>query len=431
MKKEPVLIYNLFPLLYGKIENWYTPVKTAKYMGFNTIYLNPIFEIGLSGSIYSIKDFFVIDKKFSVGATNTKRKQELKSFIEFVHKNNMRIIIDIVLNHTAIDSPLIKKHPEWYYIKNGKVQHPGAYDAGKWVEWGDLAHINNQNSIDKKNLYEYWWKLIKFYLELGFDGFRADAAYQIPTELWKFIISRTKKENTNVLFIAETLGCTVDKTIAVAKSGFDYIFNSVKYWNYIDNWPLEQLTELLTSLKKVSSIGFPESHDTERLHSELNDDFNKLNAKILSLIFFSEGLMITSGFEYCYKKRLNVVTTTESDKENTGKDITGYIKHILEFKRKYKILNEDSLIIKIEPEQSGNVLVLLKISTDRTERCLFILNRNFSGYERVYFKNIFDIFRAQYVPYDISVDYPMEYIPKEFEYYLRPGQVKILYMKEN
>ena len=194
MKNDGMNLYNLFPLMYGEIKNWYEPVRKAAWMGFNTVFINPVFESGFSGSIYSIKDYFKIDPRFAGSASGRAAWGALRKFLDFAHRKKLKVVMDIVINHTAVDSPLVKKHPRWYRMKNGKVMHPGAFDGGRWIEWGDLAWIDNRNSKDRKNLYEYWWKVLEFYLDAGFDGFRADAAYQVPAELWRTLIRKARRK---------------------------------------------------------------------------------------------------------------------------------------------------------------------------------------------------------------------------------------------
>jgi len=45
----------------------------------------------------------------------------------------------------------------------------------------------------KKGLWDYWNKLVQYFQEMGILGFRCDAAYQVPADLWKFLISAAKK----------------------------------------------------------------------------------------------------------------------------------------------------------------------------------------------------------------------------------------------
>ena len=86
----------------------------------------------------------------------------------------MKPIMDLVINHTAIDSPLVEAYPSWYVRdEKGEVVHPSAIDpedARKVTVWGDLAEIDNQKSEDLDRLWDYWRDLVRFYTMLGFEG---------------------------------------------------------------------------------------------------------------------------------------------------------------------------------------------------------------------------------------------------------------------
>jgi starch synthase (maltosyl-transferring) len=57
-------IYNLFPLLAGRLPNWTPHLERARQMEFDWIFVNPFHLAGHSGSLYAIKDYYVIDPRF-------------------------------------------------------------------------------------------------------------------------------------------------------------------------------------------------------------------------------------------------------------------------------------------------------------------------------------------------------------------------------
>lgn len=60
-ERRAMIIYNLFPLLAGKITGWEPHFKRAAHLGFNWIFANPIQRPGIFGSFYSIADYFNIN----------------------------------------------------------------------------------------------------------------------------------------------------------------------------------------------------------------------------------------------------------------------------------------------------------------------------------------------------------------------------------
>ena len=97
-----------------------------------------------------------------------------------------------------------------------KPLHPGAKEGNRQVVWGDLAEIDNAGSPDRDSLWHYWLKLVEYYAALGFSGFRCDAAYKVPADLWRFLISQVKGAHPDTLFFAESLGCPIEDTLRLA-----------------------------------------------------------------------------------------------------------------------------------------------------------------------------------------------------------------------
>jgi starch synthase (maltosyl-transferring) len=145
--------------------------------------------------------------------------------------------MDLVANHTAIDSPLTSEHPDWYvHDEHGEILRPFAWHEGKKVIWGDLAKLDHQGSNDRDGLREYFADVCCHYLDLGINGFRCDAAYQVPGAFWDYLLPQVKANYPDAIFLAESLGCSVDDACQLADNGFDYLFNSSKWWDYRGAW---------------------------------------------------------------------------------------------------------------------------------------------------------------------------------------------------
>ena len=306
---EPALIYNLFPPLVGPIPRWEEHLDRIARMGFTWIFLNPIHTPGMSGSLYAVKDYFGLNPRF-YPESGEDPEAALSHFLKEAARRHLKVMLDLVINHTAIDSPLVRQHPEWYAKDEaGQIKHPGAIDpadATRVTVWGDLAELEYWPPPDPEGLLHYWDAVLAKYLKLGFMGFRADAAYKIPGDIWGRLIGEARNLEPQVEFFAETLGCRLDECSQLASSGFDFLYNSSKWWDFQADWCLEQYN-LFRRL--APSVSFPESHDTERLAAESDGAPELARQRYLFAAFFSTGLMIPIGYEFGFKKRLNVVDT--------------------------------------------------------------------------------------------------------------------------
>ncbi len=348
-------IYNLFPTLAGPIEgvpegDWYSHLERIAAMGFDWLAVNPFHAAGFSGSLYAIKDPYALHPLVR-GASDKPTDQLLSDFIKSAGNQGLGFMMDLVINHTSKDSPLAEAHPDWYRRNlDGTLYSPRAIDpsdARNVTVWGDLAQLDYDHPGVRAKLIAYWSEYIRHYVRLGVRGFRCDAAYQVPAKVWSELIAAARNEVPESLFVAETLGCTLEQVSALQRAGFDYLFNSSKWWDFNAPWLFEQYEEFRHI---APSIAFPESHDTERLVNELESQ-NQAQIKrryTFSYLFsaiFSSGIMIPMGFEYGFSKALNVVHTRPEEwftqLETQPFDLTTFIAQVNALKAACPALNNE------------------------------------------------------------------------------------------
>ncbi len=216
----------------------------------------------------------------------------------------------------------------------------------------------------------YWQDLVKFNIGLGFKGFRCDAAYKVPSDLWSLLIKGAKSLSPQISFFAETLGCRLREVEALAHSGFDYLFNSSKWWDFHQEWLLQQYEEFR---QIAPSISFPESHDTPRLAKEVGGRVEIIKLRYLFAAFLSRGILMPIGYEYGFQKRLNVLRTRPSDWEEPAFDLTKFITEVNRMKASSPILNEEGPIERLSPAK-GRVVILVKSSERFPGKVLALIN---------------------------------------------------------
>lgn len=331
-------IYNLFPRLAGHLGGWLAHAERARAMSFDWIFINPIQYPGFSGSLYAIKDFYRLNPLFAPPDA-ADPLQELRRTLAAIHDLGLRVMLDLVVNHAAKDSPLIKDHPSWFRRDaEGYVVSPSAIDpadARKVTVWGDLAEVDNAKSADRAELWAYWTAMLQYHLDLGFDGFRCDAAYKVPAGLWQQLIRAGRALRPDAVFLAETLGCRLAEARALRDCGFDYLCNSSKWWCFDAPWCLEQHAEFG---EVAPSVGFPESHDTERLMVESGGLVAVQRQRYAFAAAFSSGVLMPIGYEHCFTRRLDVVATLPEHWEDTGHDISPFISRVNELKASEPLL---------------------------------------------------------------------------------------------
>lgn len=420
-----MIVYNLFPLLTGRCMDWEKHFERASKMGFNWIFMNPIQRPGRSGSLYSIADYFDFNPDFLDDRSSIAPRDQVRNTVKKAEEMGLAVMIDLVINHCAADSELLKLHPDWFvWATSGQIVHPFAYENGKKVVWNDLAMFDLRNTKDLEGIYRYVVTVVDFLIDIGFKGFRCDAAYLLPNPFWERLIGETKGRHPEVRFFAETLGCTPEQTKTTALAGFDYIFNSSKWWDFHSPWLMEQYN-LMRSI--VPSISFPESHDTKRLCDELGGNIDGLTQRYLFAALFSAGVMMPIGFEFGFRKRLNVVRTRPEDWEESEIDLREFITRVNRLKANYKLLQQECPT-EILGQGNSNILLLRKASTSSQEELLLILNKDIAHTQHFHEENLYRLFQAKGRPVvDVSPEHSLDDIPTPFSYDLHPGQGIVLF----
>ena len=229
------------------------------------------------------------------------------------------------------DAKLIEREP-WVFRRDrhGRLVSPHATDPRDSTErtvWGDLAELDYVNGRARDFLVGYWDRQIARLQALGISGFRCDAAHKVPTCVWRRLIEAARARRSRCLFVAETLGCTPEETRSTASAGFDFLLNSFAWWDLDAPWALEQYEALRLA---APSIAFPESHDTPRFAATLGEEDAGSLARALVqryglAAFFSTGVLMPIGYEWGYRRPLDVVLTRPDRRESTPIDISADI----------------------------------------------------------------------------------------------------------
>lgn len=146
-----------------------------KELGVSVIWLLPIHPVGEKnrkgplGSPYAVSDFYKTNPEFGT-------LDDFKSLLAATHQRGMKLIIDLVINHTGWDGPLIEQHPEWFRKdKDGKIVSPNP-------DWTDVAQLD----YSQPALREWMQQMMLYWVrDVGIDGFRCDVAGMVPRSFWE------------------------------------------------------------------------------------------------------------------------------------------------------------------------------------------------------------------------------------------------------
>jgi starch synthase (maltosyl-transferring) len=339
-------IYNLFPSLVGSVGRWAAELPRIAALGFDWVYVNPFHETGYSGSLYAVKDYYRLNPLFR-GEDGGRDDDLIRGFAEAARAHGIGVMMDLVVNHTARDAALTTERPNWYRRDAaGEIESPSANDPADPASvtvWTDLAELDYADRPERARIVAYYADVVWHYAQLGIRGFRCDAAYKVPADVWAALIGAAREVDPDVLFAAETLGAPFEAVLALRPAGFDYLFNSAKWWDFRAPWLLEQYERFR---RIAPSIAFPESHDTPRVAAELaGSSAERIEAeykfRYLFAAFFSSGVMMPLGYEFGFERAVDVVMTRPEHREQPRFDLSGFVTEANAMKAAVPALNEE------------------------------------------------------------------------------------------
>ena len=163
-----------------------------KDLGVDILWLMPMYEIGTEGrkgtlgSYYAISDYKAVNPEFGT-------MEDFEHLLAAAHDMGFKVILDWVANQTAPDNVWMYEKPANFYERDSLGNAIWEYD------WTDTRSLNYDNE-------EVWWAqddAMRFWLEKGVDGFRCDAAGEVPAEFWKGILPKMNKDYPNIYLLAE------------------------------------------------------------------------------------------------------------------------------------------------------------------------------------------------------------------------------------
>jgi hypothetical protein len=163
-------------------------------LGVDIVWFMPIHPIGVAarkgtlGCPYSISDYREVNSEYGT-------REDLGRLIEHAHSLDMKVMIDVVYNHTAHDSRLVAEHPEFFHQDASGVPVTTVPD---WTDVIDLRHGHPALTEELISTLEDWARF-------GVDGFRCDVASIIPTDFWRLARQRLERVKPGVIWLVESV----------------------------------------------------------------------------------------------------------------------------------------------------------------------------------------------------------------------------------
>jgi glycosidase len=202
-------------------------------LGVDVLWFMPIHPIGLlnkKGSLgcpYSVRDYREVNPEYGT-------KEEFAHLIQQAHEIGLQVMIDVVYNHTAHDSVLVKEHPEYFH------QDENGNPVTTVPEWSDVIDLKYPNH----NLASYLIQTLQGWAEMGVDGFRCDVASLVPLEFWVQARAEVAKVKPGVIWLAESVHASFvgsRRTNGLSGLSDSELYEAFDMTYDYDIWPIWQL----------------------------------------------------------------------------------------------------------------------------------------------------------------------------------------------
>ena len=159
-------------------------------LGTNTIWLLPFYPSPLRDDGYDIADYTTVHPSYGT-------LDDFKAFLTAAHNRGLRVVIEMVLNHTSDQHPWFQEarssqdNPkrDWYVWSDTDTKYKGVRiifidtELSNWTwdpisksyYWHRFFSHQPDLNFDNSEVFEAMWEIMKFWLDMGVDGFRLDA----------------------------------------------------------------------------------------------------------------------------------------------------------------------------------------------------------------------------------------------------------------
>ena len=160
------------------------------WLGVDCIWLLPMYESPLKDGGYDIANFFAIHPDLGT-------VEDFREFVAQAHQRGIRVIADLVMNHTSADHPWFQESRsdptgpkgEWYVWSDTDTGYPDVRiifvdsETSNWTldpvrgqyYWHRFFYHQPDLNFDNPEVQEAMLDVLRFWLDLGIDGFRLDA----------------------------------------------------------------------------------------------------------------------------------------------------------------------------------------------------------------------------------------------------------------
>jgi 1,4-alpha-glucan branching enzyme len=277
-EKENLVIYEMLLRDFVSRHDWKTLTDTLNYfssLGVNAIEVMPFNEFeGNESWGYNPSFYFAPDKYYGP-------KNDLKAFVDSCHGRGIAVIMDMVLNHSYGQSPLVKLYfdPDAGDYGQPSADNPwyNQTSPNSSYSWGyDFNHESNDTKAFVDRVNKYWL------LEYNLDGFRFDFTKgftNTPGDGWAYDLSRINilKRMADSIWLAKPEAYVILEHFSNNTEEIELSDYGMMIWgnmnhayadaamSYINTSDITNVSYISRGWNHPNLVAYMESHDEERM----------------------------------------------------------------------------------------------------------------------------------------------------------------------
>ncbi|MFA6468518.1 MAG: alpha-amylase family glycosyl hydrolase [Bacteroidota bacterium] len=354
---DSAVIYEIFPRSFsdqGGFQGITANIAKIKSLGANTVWFMPVFD-GPTVHGYEINNYFALESDFGTNA-------DFVNMIAALKQNGIRVILDLVVNHTGIGHPFMqnvfkyKAYSPWadFYLWSGE---PGVSEYQYYFNWSSLPNLNHNNPAVRK----YFIDVSKYWVEqFGIDGYRCDVAWGVEERnnlFWKEWRTAVKSVNPGAYLLAE--GSTADPVLYQKRFDSAYDWDLRSQMINVLNGSNTLGTMHAQVMKPTTPFGRPfrfvENHDETRATAMFD---SKRSLLMHTIVFTLNGIpLIYSGAEVGETTQRNMINWTDPG------NVHPYFERLVKIRKEYI---HNPVIARIQNSDTASIYSYSSVSKTST-----------------------------------------------------------------
>lgn len=363
----------------GDLQGIINKLDYIKDLGATAIWITPVADNSSGGYHgYWTIDFYKVDEHLG-------DIEKLKELVSKAHEKEIKIILDLVVNHTGVVHPWVadEQYANWFHdypsIRNWDDQNE--VEKGKLAGLPDLAQENPDTRKYLLDMAKWWIK------ETGVDGFRLDTVRHVPKDFWEEFTAEIKKDYPDFYMIGEVFNGDHNYVSGYERTGMSGMVDFPMYYAIRDVFGSTKKVDAIKDSIERSSVyhnrsmygTFIDNHDVPRFVSQAGSNKEqKLKQALLFQMTYTGIPIVYYGTEIAMEGSEDPMNRKFMDWSKES-EIRNYLKNLMNLRKTHPVFTDGDITVTAAQDyflayerntQTDAALILFNVSNKPSAQTL-------------------------------------------------------------